>query len=115
SSDPPNYRQAWRGTFAAVGALFGLLFPYARLSADEIDRRLRPLGRRVYDGGAAAPNAAMRMVPRFQGWGGGSDLYRHQPGAAEHAQPPADLAIMAISQGASLLRWLAGLDESRGE
>jgi hypothetical protein len=98
-----------------VGALFGLLFPYARLSVDEIDRRLRPLVRRVYDGDAAAQNAAMRMLLGFQEWVEASDLYRHQPGAAEHAQPPADLAILAISQGASLLRWLAGLDESRGE
>jgi hypothetical protein len=115
STDPPNYKQAWRGTVAAVGAMFGLMFPYARLSVDEIDRRLRPLVRRVYDGDAAAQSAAQRMLLGFQEWVEASDLYRHHPGAAEHAEPPADIAILAISQGASLLRWLAGLDEGRGE
>jgi hypothetical protein len=39
SADPPNYKQAWRGTFAAVGLLFGLMFPHVRLTVDEVDRR----------------------------------------------------------------------------
>jgi hypothetical protein len=39
SADPPNYKQAWRGTFAAVAGLFGLLFPYAPLTVDEVDRK----------------------------------------------------------------------------
>jgi hypothetical protein len=89
------------------------MFPYARLSVDEIDRRLRPLVRRVYEGDAAAQGAAQRMLLGFQEWVEASDVYRHQPGAAEHAEPPADIAILAISQGASLLRWLAGLDEGK--
>jgi hypothetical protein len=39
---------------------------------------------------------------------------RHQPGAVvDPAQPPADMAILAISQGAAFLRWLAGLDAAR--
>jgi len=42
--------------------------------------------------------------------GGGLVLAQHGERAAE---PPADVAILAISLGASLLRWLAGLDEDR--
>jgi hypothetical protein len=114
SADPPNYKQAWRGTFAALEALFGLMFPYVRLTEDEIDHRLRPIIERAYDGGAAERDAALRMMGGFREWVEASRNYHHQPGIlAEPAQPPADLAILAISHGAALLRWLAGLDEAR--
>jgi hypothetical protein len=113
SADPPNYRKAWRATLAAMETLFGLMFPYARLSGDEIDRRLRPLVERAYDGDTTAQGAALRMLGGFREWVEASLSYRHEPGAIESAQPPADVAILAISHGASLLRWLAGLDEDR--
>jgi hypothetical protein len=32
NSGPPNYKQAWRATLSAVEGLFGLMFPYARLT-----------------------------------------------------------------------------------
>ena len=113
SSEPPNYKQAWRATLSAVEGLFGLMFPYVRLSADEVERHLRPVVQHVYEGDATAQRAAQRMVTGLKEWVEASHHYRHQPGAAEPAQPPADVAILAISHGASLLRWLAGLDEDR--
>jgi hypothetical protein len=114
SADPPNYKQAWRGTFAALEALFGLMFPYVHLTEDEIDQRLRPIIERAYDGDVAERDAALRMLGGFREWVEASRNYHHQPGIlAEPAQPPADLAILAISHGAALLRWLAGLDEAR--
>src|SRR5215831_19160954 len=58
----PNYLQAWRGTFAAVEALFVLMFPYARLTADDVERRLRPLVEGTYASDEAAQKAAHRMV-----------------------------------------------------
>jgi len=113
SADPPNYKQAWRATYTALEALFGLMFPYVRLTEDEIDRCLGPLVQRTYDGDAAAQDAALRMLSGFREWVEASRNYRHQPGTlADPAQPPADLAILAISHGAALLRWLAGLDEA---
>jgi hypothetical protein len=113
SARPPNYKQAWRAMFSALEGLFGLMFPYVRLSADEIERRLRPVVERAYDGDATAQKAAQRMLAGFREWVEASHNYRHQPGAEECAQPPADVTVLAISQGASLLRWLAGLDEDR--
>jgi hypothetical protein len=113
SGDPPNYVKAWRAMFSAVEALFGLMFPYVRLTAEDIDRRLQPVVQRAYASDAAAQRAAQRMVAAFRDWVEASHIYRHQPGAAEPAEPPADVAILAISLGASLLRWLAGLDEDR--
>jgi hypothetical protein len=116
SADPPNYKQAWRATFAALEALFALMFPYVRLTEEEIDRRLRPIITHVYDGDAAAQDAALRMLGGLREWVEASRNYRHQPGIlVDPAQPPADLAILAISHGAALLRWLAGLDEAYAE
>jgi hypothetical protein len=110
---PPNYKLAWRATFSAVEGLFGLMFPYVRLTADEIERRLQPLVQGAYEGDATAQQAAQSMLAVFKEWVEASRNYIHQPGNAEPAQPPADVAVLAISCGASLLRWLAGLDEDR--
>jgi hypothetical protein len=111
SADPPNHKQAWRAMLSALEALFGLMFPYVRLSADEIEPRLRPVIERAYPDDATAQRVALRMLSGLKEWVAAAHDYRHQPGAAEPAQPPADVAILAISWGASLLRWLAGLDE----
>jgi hypothetical protein len=89
------------------------MFPYARLSADEIERRLLPLVQAAYGKDAIAQRAARAMFSGFQQWVEASHIYRHEPGAAADVpEPPADIAILAISHGASLLRWLAGLDEN---
>jgi len=112
-SEPPNYRQAWQATFSAVEALFGLMFPDARLAADEVERCLLPIVQRAYAGDPAAQRAAQGMLAGFQVWVEASRVYRRHPGAAEVAQPPDDVAILAISCGASMLRWLAGFDEER--
>jgi len=61
----------------------------------------------------AAQRAARAMMSGFKTWVEASHIYRHQPGADEVPQPPADIAILAISTGASLLRWLASIDEMR--
>src|SRR5262245_46661430 len=108
---PPSYKHAWRAMHLALERVFGLMFPYARLTGDEIERRLVPLVQRAYDGDAVAQQAAQRMLNALKEWVEASQLYRHMPGAKDLAQPPADLAILAISQGAALLRWLVGLDE----
>ncbi len=114
-ADPPNYKQAWRATLSAVEGLFGLMFPYTRLTADEIERRLLPVVQGAYEPDSIAQKAARAMLTGFQKWVEASVMYRHQPGVADAPQPPAEIAILAISHGASLLRWLADLDENRPE
>jgi len=111
-AEPPNYKHAWRAMLSAVEAMFELSFPYVRLSADEIERRLSPLIAEIYPD-PAAQRAARAMMSGFKTWVEASHIYRHQPGADEVPQPPADIAILAISTGASLLRWLASIDEMR--
>jgi hypothetical protein len=109
----PNYKQAWRATLSAVEVLFGLMFPYGRLTTDEIERRLQPVIERTYEGDATAQRAAQRLLAGFKEWVEASQRYRHQPGAAATPNPPADIAVLSISQGLSLLRWLAGFDVER--
>jgi len=113
SADRRSYVLAWRATLSAVEALFALMFPHVRLTAEEVERRLQPVVQRAYEGDAAAQRAAQRMLAAFRDWVEASHIYRHQPGAVEPAEPPTDLAILAISFGATLVRWLAGLDEDR--
>ena len=111
SADPPNYRQAWVATISGVERLFGLMFPHTRMTADELERRIQLVVQRAYEGDPTAQKAAQNLLIGFREWMQASQNYRHQPGA-EPIQPPADIAILAISFGASLLRWLAGLNES---
>jgi hypothetical protein len=111
-ADSPNYKHAWRAMLAAVEGMFELSFPYVRLSVDEIERRLSPLISTTYPD-AAAQGAAQAMVSGFKTWLEASHIYRHQPGAEEVPQPPPDIAILAISTGASLVRWLASIDEEK--
>lgn len=114
TSNPPNYKEAWRATFAAVEGLFRLMFPTApRLTADGIAEHLGPLVQRTYRQDATALRAAVRLLNGFREWVESSHNFRHEPGAEDPVQPPADVAILAISNGTSYLRWLAGLDEDR--
>jgi hypothetical protein len=111
-AEPANYKHAWRAILSAVEGMFELIFPYVRLSVDEIERRLSPLISQTYPD-PAAQGAARAMANVFKSWLESSHIYRHQPGAEEMPQPPADIAILAISTGASLVRWLASIDEER--
>src|SRR5262245_36684949 len=110
---PPNHKQAWRVTLSAVEALFGQMFPHVRLNAEEIERRLRPLVQQAYDGDEPAQRAAGRMLSALREWVEATHEYRHRPGDARPADAPTDVAILAISQGASFLRWLARLDANK--
>src|SRR5262252_5791409 len=62
SADPANYRQAWRAMLSAVEGLFELMFPYVRLTTEEIERRLRPVVQSAYEGDATAQQAAQKLL-----------------------------------------------------
>jgi hypothetical protein len=113
SALPPNYKQAWRSIVSAVETLFAVIFPYAVLSAEEIDRRLLPLMDSAYGDDPVSRKAAQGPLAAFKGWVDAARIYRHQPGVARSADPPADVAVFQISNGASLLRWLVGFDPER--
>jgi hypothetical protein len=106
---PPNHRQALQLMLSAAETLFGQMFPHVRLSAEEIERRLWPVVQRAYDGDEPAQRAAGEMLTALKAWVEASHEYGRRPGDVDPVDPPADIAILAISQGASFLRWLARL------
>jgi len=113
SANPPNYRQAWRATLSAMEAVFALMFPQARFTNDEIERHLKPLIERAYQGDPTSQKAALRMLICLQEWVEASRSFRHYPGAPDCSQPPPDMAVLSISCGASLVRWIAGFADQQ--
>ena len=54
------------------------------------------------------------MLLSFKDWVDGAHFYRHEPSTDDAAQPPLDFAVLMFSNGASFLRWLAQISESKG-
>jgi hypothetical protein len=110
---PPNGKEAWRAVFAAVEGLFRLMFSRApQLNAGAVDTHLEKLLQQIHASDPVALRAAMKQAASFKNWVDSSHNYRHEPGSEEPVQPPIDLAVLAISNGAGFLRWLITLDQS---
>lgn len=115
ASDPPNGKDAWRAAFGAVEGLFRLMFPSApQLNTGAVETHLAPLIQKLYGSDAGAVRAASKQVASFKDWVDASHNYRHEQGSEEPVQPPIDLAVLAISNGTSFLRWLIALDQATG-
>jgi hypothetical protein len=109
---PPNGKDAWRAVFAAVEGLFRLMFSSAtQLNAGAVETNLAPVVQKLYGSDAVALRAANKQLASFKDWVDASHNYRHEPGSEEPVQPPIDLAVLAISNGTSFLRWLIALDQ----
>jgi hypothetical protein len=109
---PPDGKWAIRAIFAASEGLFRLMFPKASiLGVDELNKFLRPVIEQRLSGDKAATGAANKMITSLREWVIAAHNYRHEQGSEEPAQPPLDLAILMVSQGAGFIRWLAELDQ----
>jgi hypothetical protein len=112
ASQPPNGKEAWRAVFTSVEGLFKLMFPPAtQLNAGAIDAYLTGVVQKLHQGDAVAQRAANKQVAAFKDWVDASHNYRHEAGSEEPVQPPLDLAVLAISNGTSYLRWLVAIDQ----
>jgi hypothetical protein len=113
-SNPPDGKAGIRNIFFAAEGLFRLMHPAApQLNAGEIQKYLKPKVDSLFDGQKPAVYVAHKQVAAFKEWIDGAHFYRHEPGTEEPAQPPIDLAIYMISQGAAHIRWLAQLDGAK--
>jgi hypothetical protein len=113
ASQPPNGKDAWRAVFAAGEGLFRLMFPSAtQLNAGAVETNLTPVVQRLYGSDVVALRAAIKQLASFKDWVDASHNYRHEPGSEEPVQPPIDLAVLAISNGTSFLRWLIAIDQA---
>ena len=115
ASNPPNGKDGWRAVFAAVEGLFRLMFRSAsQLNSGAVDSFLPALIQKLYGTNPVALRAANKQLASFKDWVDASHNYRHEPGSEDPVQPPIDLAILAISNGTSFLRWLISLDQANG-
>jgi hypothetical protein len=113
AAQPPNGKEAWRAIFTSVEGLFKLMFSSApQLNAGAIDAYLSGLVQKLNQGDAVALRAANKMLAAFKDWVDASHNYRHEAGSEEPYQPPIDLAVLAISNGTSYLRWLVAIDQA---
>jgi hypothetical protein len=109
--NPPDGKGGIRHVFFAAESLFRLMYPNSpQLNSGEVAKQLKPLVDVVYNGQKPAIHVAQKQLSAFQHWIDGAHFYRHEPGTEEPAQPPLDLAIYVVSQGAAHIRWLAQLD-----
>lgn len=110
---PPDGKAAIRATFFAAEGLFRLMFSSApQLNGSEVTKHLKPLVDSFYATERPALHVAQKQLAAFREWIDGAHFYRHEPGTPEPAQPPIDLAVYIVSQGASHIRWLAQVDKS---
>jgi hypothetical protein len=110
-SSPPDAKSAIRSIFFSTECLFRLMFPNcAQLNAGEMQKHLKPKIDEIYDGKRPAIYVAHKQVSGFREWIDAAHFYRHEAGKEEPEQPPLEIAIEMISQGAAFIRWLARID-----
>ena len=109
----PDGKAAIRHTFEAAEILFRLICPKApRLGGAEINTHLKPLVETLYGSDLTASRASMKLLASFSDWVDGVHFYRHGQGTEEPTQAPLEIAILTISMGASVIRWLAEIDQA---
>jgi hypothetical protein len=109
---PPNGKDAIRGIFACAEGIFRLMFADSpRLTAQEV-QKMEPYLQKLHAGDAVAIGSALKLINAFKDWIDAAHFYRHEAGKEEQHQPPIRLAVLAVSMGASFIRWLAEIDAS---
>ncbi|MCS6760009.1 MAG: hypothetical protein MO852_14540 [Candidatus Devosia euplotis] len=107
-STPSDPKGAVRNTFFAVESLFRLIYLTAhQLSGSEVLKHLKPAVDEAYKDQEPAIYVAQKQVASLREWIDAAHFYRHEPGTEEPAQPPIEIAIELVSQGAAW-RWLGG-------
>jgi hypothetical protein len=110
-STPPDGKATIRGVFFAAESLFRLMYPNSpQLNAGEVAKQLKPRIDALYNDQKPAVYVAKKQLSAFREWIDGAHFYRHEPGTEDPAQPPLDLAIYMVSQGAAHIRWLTRID-----
>jgi hypothetical protein len=104
-------KQALRMMFPAVETAAKVLFPgkFAALSANEVDKYVKPALERRYAGNQPALDAGRRLLDGMKNWINAAHPYRHGQEQHETAEPPADFVVAHLSAGATYLRWMIEL------
>lgn len=105
-------KAAVRSSFEAMETMLKLFAgnkKVSRLGPTEVGKILKPKVEEVYSSDPVAAMAAGEMIKGVSDWINAAQLYRHGQKVEEPANPPLELAVAFISQGASYLRWLANI------
>ena len=108
---PPDTKGAIRDTFEAAETLTKLISGSGKaLTGAFVKAELEPRVQKLYGKDAFATMAGARLTQSFADWVDAAHTYRHGQKSEEPVQPPQELAVLLVSQGASFVRWLADLD-----
>lgn len=101
-----------RGIFEAVESAFLAVIGNAdinRLNAATIDKHLKPILAKRYNGVPEAEDKIDRSLETMKAWVKSAHPYRHGAALEQIHEAPLDLAILSASQGIGFLRYLASL------
>ena len=107
-------KAAVRDIFDAAESLFKLMAAprNPNLTGSSVDSDLRPIvDRALASTDDATKQAAGKTLSSFGKWADACHPYRHGQQSETIVAPPPQLATLLISQGASFIRWLAGIDQ----
>lgn len=110
---PPATKDALQRIFESVETLFKLVCKDrgpSRLGSSEVERFLKPLLPQLYATGTDDGNVANQIAASLGNWANAIQAYRHGKEEEIREDPPLDLAIALVSEGATFLRWLAAID-----
>jgi hypothetical protein len=113
----PDTKSAVREAFDAAESLFKLILAPENpdLTSGTVQSELLPVINRAYEAAHRSTiSAATRTCNSFAKWADACHPYRHGHGSEVPVPPPIELAIVLVSQGASFVRWLAYVDQTRG-
>ena len=107
-------KAAIRDVFDASESLFKLMVAprNPNLTGSAVETDLRPIvDRALASSDDATKQAAGKTLSSFAKWADACHPYRHGQQSETIVAPPAHLAILLLSQGASFIRWLAEIDQ----
>jgi hypothetical protein len=108
---PMDGKGAARNIFEAAESLTKIVTGSgADLDEGLVNKDLRRIVDRVFDGDEQLRSTANRLLTSFGKWVSAVHPFRHGHDRDRPLMLPDDVAVLAISQGASFLRWLADLD-----
>jgi hypothetical protein len=108
---PMNGKTAARDVFEAAESMVKMMLGKgASLDAALVNRELKPICDRLFTTDAQVKSTAGRLVSGFANWVDALHPYRHGHDRDAPLVLPDDLAVLAVSQGASFIRWLVDLD-----
>jgi hypothetical protein len=106
-----NGKEALRMMFPAVEVAAKVLFSgkFAGLAANGVDKHIRPVLDRRYNGNQPAIDAGRLLLSGMKNWINAAQPYRHGQERQEPAEPPVDFVVAHLSTGATYLRWVIEL------